>query len=874
MKKTSLFLLALVLLFSGLANAQTIGDYRSVASGNWRTLATWETWDGGTWSTPLRAPGPTNNVLIRNGHTIVFAVSPDSCKNLIVESGALYYCNSTTTNRYLWVYGDSIRNDGVIGGSSDDIGFQCINSVTFTGSGTYQVDRLRAGANGITITFDRNLELHYTGAALYSNGFSNVTYQVNDGDTLSFVGSAYFSFSTSSTGSSAVGGSFYINGTVVMPAGSNFNISVANGVTSLLQVSGNLVLGDTLIADAATTGDEMVIVNGDITYTSTDTMKFDNLYTNNPAGTAFGFPVRINGTLYVGWGDYNNSSGLTIANGRHIRRYTGALTTAPVFEGWVNLEYGPNPAGLALTTGYEIPSADSSVNDVTFNNSTGVILDGDLNCFGSVIFGDGIVTAGSYLLASYGGQPGRTTGYVDGMLGIYVPTGNPSLIYHVGSANGYSPATINFLNVTTAGGVGALAAQTTHPDVSIPENTMQRTWVIGQHPTMPAAFDSCRIEFAYLPGDFNTGFTEATDEGTMVVGKYGGSAWTFPEISVRTPWGIADGGVIEIANVTDFSEFTMGKDQDAIYSAGDITAPYIVSTSPANGATEVALDAAIYIAFSEPMDTLSLAGSMTPSPNEEPAWNATMDTLFLIHDPMTANTSYVIRLTSLTDLAGNPLLVLPDSIMFTTTVGDAIAPYITGISPAWGAIDVGLNDTIVIAFSEPMNTDSLDGYTDPVHDFTVSWNAAGDTFTLVPQNPYPYSTIMSVIITSGIDLAGNSLAFLPDTVVSFTSIPSGVEGKPENKGYLLQLNPAAPNPLTTGTTIRFSLPASAQVSLEVFNVLGQKVNTLADGKLDAGYHTIKWNGTDRNGAKLASGVYIYQLRTMDKTLTKRMTILR
>jgi len=60
----------------------------------------------------------------------------------------------------------------------------------------------------------------------------------------------------------------------------------------------------------------------------------------------------------------------------------------------------------------------------------------------------------------------------------------------------------------------------------------------------------------------------------------------------------------------------------------------------------------------------------------------------------------------------------------------------------------------------------------------------------------------------------------------------------------------------------------------VFNVLGQKVNTLANGKLDAGYHTVNWNGTDQNGAKLASGVYIYQLRTMDKTLTKRMTILR
>ncbi len=204
---------------------------------------------------------------------------------------------------------------------------------------------------------------------------------------------------------------------------------------------------------------------------------------------------------------------------------------------------------------------------------------------------------------------------------------------------------------------------------------------------------------------------------------------------------------------------------------GDTVKPYIVSTSPADGASDVALDAAIYIAFSEPVDTLSLAGSMTPSPNEYPFWNASMDTLFLSHDPMSMNTVYNVKLTALNDLAGNPLAALPDSFMFTTTVGDTVKPYIVSVSPAWGAVDVGLNDTIVIAFSEPMNTDSLDGYTNPFHDFTPGWNAAGDTFTLIPQDPYPYSTVMSVIITSGIDLAGNSIEFLPDTVVQFTSSP-------------------------------------------------------------------------------------------------------
>ncbi len=560
MNKWLVSFLAISLLATA-AVAQEVGDYRSVQNGPWRTLTTWEMWDGVTWATPTRVPGPGNNVLIQTGDTITFAASPDTCKNLVLEAGALYYCNSSS-NRYLHVYGDSVRNDGTIGGPTDGVCFQCWNSINFTGTGTYQVQRLRAGVPDIQITFDRNFELHYSGAALYSNNNTGVTYTVNSDDTLTFSGSAYFSFSTSSTGPSAVGGSFYIYGAVILNTGSNFNISVADAQTSLLHVVGDLALGDTLIADAATTGNETVIVNGAITYASADTQKFDCLYTNNPSGVSFGFPVRVNDDLIVGWGDYDNSSGLTIADGAAITRYTGALTGAPDFEGGVYLVYGPNPAAATLTTGYEVPANDSLINNIIFNNAAGVDLNRDITCYGNVYLQDGIVTTGSYFLGCYN-QPVRTAGYVDGTLGIWVPGGNPTLTYDVGTANGYSPASIAFLNVTVPGGVGVRAVQSTNPNVYTPANTMQRYWDIGMDSTMAAVFDSCRINFAYLPGDFNTGFTEADDESIMVVGKYDDPDWTFPDISARNYGGPADGGSIEIANVTDFSHFAMGKDQDA-----------------------------------------------------------------------------------------------------------------------------------------------------------------------------------------------------------------------------------------------------------------------------------------------------------------------
>lgn len=202
---------------------------------------------------------------------------------------------------------------------------------------------------------------------------------------------------------------------------------------------------------------------------------------------------------------------------------------------------------------------------------------------------------------------------------------------------------------------------------------------------------------------------------------------------------------------------------------GDIIPPTITGTSPSNGVTEVALDAQIWVAFSEPVDTLTLAGGITPSPNESPVWNASMDTLFLPHDPMSMNTVYNVKLTALNDLAGNPLAVLPDSFMFTTTVGDTIKPYIVSSYPADGDSNVARDATICLAFSEPIDPASFDGYSSPDLMMSLSWSAGGDTVWLDPDTLMAYNLNFTLICTSATDLAGNPLAVLPDSF-SFTTV--------------------------------------------------------------------------------------------------------
>ncbi len=81
-----------------------------------------------------------------------------------------------------------------------------------------------------------------------------------------------------------------------------------------------------------------------------------------------------------------------------------------------------------------------------------------------------------------------------------------------------------------------------------------------------------------------------------------------------------------------------------------------------------------------------------------------------------------------------------------------------------------------------------------------------------------------------------------------------------------------PNPFNPTTAIAFALPRASQVTLEVYNVLGQKVRTLVDGMHQAGYYSVVFDGRDDARKELASGVYLYRLRTDTDTQTHKMIL--
>jgi hypothetical protein len=77
-----------------------------------------------------------------------------------------------------------------------------------------------------------------------------------------------------------------------------------------------------------------------------------------------------------------------------------------------------------------------------------------------------------------------------------------------------------------------------------------------------------------------------------------------------------------------------------------------------------------------------------------------------------------------------------------------------------------------------------------------------------------------------------------------------------------------PNPFNPMTNIKFALPVESKLTAEIYNILGQRVATLVNGVLAAGYHTIEWNGTNTNGQLMGSGVYFVRLSAEGKDSRK------
>jgi len=140
---------------------------------------------------------------------------------------------------------------------------------------------------------------------------------------------------------------------------------------------------------------------------------------------------------------------------------------------------------------------------------------------------------------------------------------------------------------------------------------------------------------------------------------------------------------------------------------------------------------------------------------------------------------------------------------------------------------------------------------DSVNSLSIAWDIwAFDGFELTPSSGGPRMMHLSI----SEELVG---------VDGEVAIP---------KEFALHNN--YPNPFNPVTNITYDIASATDVTLEIYNVMGQRVRTLAQGSHEPGRYRIMWNATNDYGQSLSSGMYIYRIQAGDFVSVKKLILMK
>ncbi|MFZ1682848.1 MAG: T9SS type A sorting domain-containing protein [Candidatus Zixiibacteriota bacterium] len=200
-----------------------------------------------------------------------------------------------------------------------------------------------------------------------------------------------------------------------------------------------------------------------------------------------------------------------------------------------------------------------------------------------------------------------------------------------------------------------------------------------------------------------------------------------------------------------------------------------------------------------------------------------------------------------------------------------------------GGILTGTDDTLGAAFfvfeGDAVVSNWTTGY-----QFVTYFNGTNTHVLIAPQLTEPREYIFSGHLLRAVNRADTTKAakLISADVATYAGLPvratiDYVTGTPDERGNNLPtqfaLHQNYPNPFNAGTVIDFDLPTSSNVSLDIFNILGQTVWT-STSHYAAGSHRIEWTGNLSAGGTASSGVYYYRLTAGSFVETKKMVLLK
>jgi len=164
--------------------------------------------------------------------------------------------------------------------------------------------------------------------------------------------------------------------------------------------------------------------------------------------------------------------------------------------------------------------------------------------------------------------------------------------------------------------------------------------------------------------------------------------------------------------------------------------------------------------------------------------------------------------------------------------------------------------------------------TDASDDLDMIWSIQDGQLRVLILSIGPGSIPAGVHDIIQIPYRGNGSITLSEVeIVDYYGQPYTTVMKGSNLPTSFTLGQNYPNPFNPSTTIGFSLPVSSDWKLSIYNINGELVSDHR-GSSAAGHHVVTWNGTNSDGAPVASGIYFYRLEARDFNETRKMILLK
>jgi len=220
-------------------------------------------------------------------------------------------------------------------------------------------------------------------------------------------------------------------------------------------------------------------------------------------------------------------------------------------------------------------------------------------------------------------------------------------------------------------------------------------------------------------------------------------------------------------------------------------------------------------------------------------WNGTETLTFIVDDNVTRATAEDDVDVIVIPINDPPVLIswLPEELEFTVVI-DSIVTF------SVEAEDIDSNLNYAWYVNEELQTEITDI-------FEYQFIELGDVLikSLISDEEYEIETIWTIMVESGVGV----IEILP---------------------VVTRLYQNHPNPFNPTTTISFDLVNAGKVTLNIYNIKGELVRTLASGNYPAGKHNLIWNGRDDNGKTISSGVYFYHLKMKEYNSFRKAVMLK